>query len=281
MKNILAIHDLSCFGRCALTVVIPALSAMAHQVTPLPTALLSTHTGGFEGMNFIDLSDTMRINFDHMKYSGAEFDAVYSGFLGSAKQIDTVAGIIKESENAFICVDPVMGDDGKLYQTYTEEMKDRMSELCHLADLITPNLTEAAFLLGENFSDTLGMQKKEAADFAKELCGRLYNEFKNPYIAVTGIRYKDGDREFIGTAVMSGCGFDFITRAHVSASYPGTGDIFASALIGSMLSGKSFPESADFASGFIKELVEDTYAAGTPVRNGVLLEKNLYRLIAH
>ncbi|MBE6605891.1 MAG: pyridoxamine kinase [Ruminococcaceae bacterium] len=281
MKNILAIHDLSCFGRCALTVVIPTLSAMTHQVTPLPTALLSTHTGGFEGMNFIDLSDTMRINFDHMKSSGADFDTVYSGFLGSAKQIDTVAEIIKKSKNAFICVDPVMGDDGKLYQTYTEEMKERMSELCHLADLITPNLTEAAFLLGEDFLDTLCMSKKEAVDFAKELCGRLYEKFKNPYIAVTGIKYKDGDREFIGTAVMHECGFDFIIRDHVCASYPGTGDIFASALIGSMLRGKSFSDSADFASGFIRELVEDTYAAGTPVRNGVLLEKNLYRLITH
>ncbi len=281
MKNILAIHDLSCFGRCALTVVIPTLSALEHQVTPLPTALLSTHTGGFEGMNFVDLSDTMHKNFEHMIKSDARFDAVYSGFLGSASQIDTVAGIIKESENAFICVDPVMGDDGKLYQTYTHEMKERMSELCHLADLITPNLTEAVFLLGEDFSDTSDMSEDEAISFAKELCERLYEKFQNPYIAITGIEYRSEKGEFIGTAIKSQAGFDFIVREHVGTSYPGTGDIFASVLLGAIMQGESFTESADKAAGFIKAVVEDTYAQGTSVRNGVLLEKNLYRLIKH
>lgn len=281
MKNILAIHDLSCFGRCALTVVIPTLSVMSHQLTPLPTALLSTHTGGFEGMNFIDLSDSMSKNFEHMTESGAHFDAVYSGFLGSEEQIDTVAGIIKSCAHAFICVDPVMGDDGKLYQTYTLQMKNRMSELCHLADLITPNLTEAAFLLGEEYKDTSDMSCSEASLFAKELCGRLYKEFKCPYIAVTGVKYKSDKTEYIGTAILSGAGFDFITREHVGTSYPGTGDIFASVLLGSMLQNKSFLESADLASGFIKALAEDTYREGTPVRNGVMLERNLHLLINH
>lgn len=275
MKNILAIHDLSCFGRCALTVVLPTLSAMAHQVTPLPTALLSTHTGGFSDMVITDLSDTMLPSFLHMVKSGAKFDAVYSGFLGSASQIDTVKHIIESSKGALICVDPVMGDSGVLYQTYTEEMKNRMSELCHMADVITPNLTEAAFLLDEDYVSTIKMRENEAKDFSEALINRLKEKYGCPYITVTGIEYKKNDGVYVATAVLEEDKFSFIVNKHEGTGYPGTGDIFASVLLGHMLNGKRFDESASLASEYIKKLVCDTFAEGTPVRNGVLLEKNL------
>lgn len=278
MKNILAIHDLSCFGRCALTVVIPTLSAMSHQVTPLPTALLSTHTGGFENMEFLDLSHTIKPNFDHMIKSGAHFDAVYSGFLGSADQIDTVSYIIKSSGDALICVDPVMGDAGKLYQTYTEEMKERMSELCALATVITPNLTEAFFLLGDTYTDTSRMSEYEARGVAASLCTRLFEKYRCKYIAVTGIECMEKDTLLVCTAVLCGGKFTFLTNEHVGTGYPGTGDVFASVLLGEMLHGKAFDECASLAAEFIRELVLDTYKAGTPIRNGVLLEQKLYKL---
>ena len=279
MKNILAIHDLSCFGRCALTVVIPVLSAMAHQVTPLPTALLSTHTGGFENMTFVNLSDTLMPSFEHMCRSGAGFDAVYSGFLGSAEQIEIVSDIIKKSSSSKIFVDPVMGDGGKLYQTYTDEMKERMSELCSLADVITPNLTEASFLLGEDYTDTVSMTLREAEYFAKEKCMRLQEKYGCGFVALTGVEYTENGRLYIGTAALCPDGFEFIENEHVGTGYPGTGDLFASIMLGEMLCEKPFFECARLAAGFVSECVSDTYAAGTPVRNGVLLEKHLYKLI--
>lgn len=276
MKNVLAIHDLSCFGRCALTVVIPTLSAMSHQVTPLPTALLSTHTGGFENMTFTDLTDTMKPNFDHMIKSGAHFDAVYSGFLGSAAQTDTVSYIIKRCEDALTCVDPVMGDDGKLYQTYTEEMKERMCELCSLATVITPNLTEATFLLGESFHSLRDTVDEDAKNRSLRLCERLFEKYKCPHIAVTGIdcRSKNGDM-LVGTAVLSLGKYSFIKNPHVGTGYPGTGDIFASVLLGELLKGHEFENCARKAANFISKLVLNTYAAQTPIRDGVLLEDNL------
>ncbi len=278
-KNILAIHDLSCFGRCALTVVIPTLSAMAHQVTPLPTALLSTHTGGFEGMEFVDLSVTLKPNFDHMVKSGACFDAVYSGFLGSAGQIDTVSYIIKQNPSALILVDPVMGDDGVLYQTYTEEMKRRMCELCHLATVITPNITEAHFLLGENDVKHSFDSKNQAEAAARTLITRLYGEYKTPHIVITGVEYTENQKKFICTATCTQGEIGFIEKEYAGTGYPGTGDLFASVLLGKLMGGSSFYESAEFASDIVREIVNDTFAAGTPVRDGVLLERNLKRLL--
>ena len=133
MKRILAIHDLSCFGRCALTVVMPIISSMGHQVVPLPTALLSTHTGGFDDLHFRDLTDDMEATVRHFERLGLTFDAIYSGFLGSARQIDIVSDIIRRfgqrpsrsggyAERVPVRVDPVMGDDGSLYSTYTDEL---------------------------------------------------------------------------------------------------------------------------------------------------------------
>lgn len=251
---------------------------MSHQVTPLPTALLSTHTGGFTNMCFTDLTDTMKPNFEHMCASGAHFDALYSGFLGSAAQIDTVKYMIRECSSALICVDPVMGDEGKLYQTYTEEMKQRMSELCELATLITPNLTEAVFLLNEPYKDTACMSESEADGYANMLAHRLKERFGCEHVVITGVECKRGTALLIGTAVLSDDTYSFLTNEHVGTGYPGTGDIFASVLLGGMLKGKKLVNCVDFAARFISELVLDTYAAKTPIRDGVLLEDHLHKL---
>ena len=145
MNRICAIHDLSCFGRCALTVIMPNLSAMGNQVIPLPTALLSTHTGGFTDMHFIDLDDSMNKISEHFKSLSLSFDSIYSGFLGSEEQIDTVLNFIDNfaKKDTLVLVDPVMGDDGELYSTYTHELMLGMRRLCKKADVITPNLRES------------------------------------------------------------------------------------------------------------------------------------------
>ena len=148
--RVAAIHDMSGFGRCSLTVAIPILSAMGVQCCPLPTAFLSTHTGGFEGFTFLDMTDEMSKVADHWASLGLTFQAVYSGFLGSERQIGVVENFICRfrGPDTVVVVDPVMGDYGRVYQTYTAAMCSGMARLAELADVITPNLTEAALLLG-------------------------------------------------------------------------------------------------------------------------------------
>ena len=157
--KVAAIHDLSCFGRCALTVIIPTLSALGSQTVPIPTALLSTHTGGFENMFFADLSREMDEISNHFSSLGMEFDAVYSGFLGSEAQIGRVSSFIDKfaKKGAPILVDPVMGDDGVLYSTYTKELGMGMRQLVQKADIITPNYTEACFLTETEYRSTNGI----------------------------------------------------------------------------------------------------------------------------
>ncbi len=279
-KRILAVHDLSAFGRCALMVIIPTLSAMGAQVIPLPTALLSTHTGGFSDMTFTDLSDTMVPALEHYKSLSLDFDAIYTGFLGSAGQIDTVAKAIDMfGENIPVLVDPVMGDDGQVYQTYTPEMCARMRELCHKADIITPNLTEAYLLCGESYCDTSVLSPDEALAEAKRLQVKLVGIYNVKKLALTGIELSN---ERIATL-----SYDSDSAEHESVhiihriknGYPGTGDLFASVLLGRVLHGDKFHEAVEFSCGVVAEMIADTSEYDTPWRNGLRLEKNLFRLI--
>ncbi len=277
-KTVAAIHDLSCFGRCALTVVIPALSAMGTQVIPVPTALLSTHTGGFTEMYFDDLTSSMKPISDHFKELGLKFDAIYTGFLGSAKQIDLVSNFIRRfsHENTVVLVDPVMGDDGELYSTYTPEMRDRMYELCELADIITPNLTEACFLAGAKYTDTSELSELQAQFYASRLAGKLYLP-KNTKVVITGIPHSG---EMFGTYA-NVCDEDdgyMYSVKRVRKSYPGTGDLFASVLLGAIMSGKSLDEAMRYASDHIRDVMNYSSQIDTPARNGVAFERFLGEL---
>lgn len=151
IPRVLAIHDLSGFGRCSLTVILPVLSALGVQVCPLPTAVLSTHTGGFAEVAMRDLTDFLAESLSRYQELKLDFDCVYSGFLGSEDQIDICADCLSRYPDALKVVDPVMGDHGKPYRTYTPAMQRRMGELARHADLITPNLTEACMLLGQPY----------------------------------------------------------------------------------------------------------------------------------
>lgn len=278
-KRILAVHDLSSFGRCALTVIIPALSAMGAQVIPLPTALLSTHTGGFSDMTFTDLSDTMVPALEHYKALGITFDAIYTGFLGSAGQIDTVSlAIDLFGENTPILVDPVMGDDGKVYQTYTKEMCERMRELCHKADILTPNLTEAYLLCDEDYRDTSLLSPEEALREAERLRKKLTELYGKKKLAITGIELAD---EHIATLSYDSTSPDresVHTLHRIKNGYPGTGDLFASVLLGRILDGEAFHTAVEFAGKTVADIIEDTSKYDTERRAGLRLEKNLYRL---
>lgn len=281
LPTALAIHDLSCFGKCALTVIIPTLSAMGVQTVPIPTAFLSTHTGGFEGFYFEDLTGAMDKISEHLLSVGVEADAIYTGFLGSEEQISTVSGIIDrfgtpdaEGNKPLILVDPVMGDDGRLYSTYNNEMVEGVKKLCEKADVITPNITEACFLTGEAFRDTSDMSESEVKKYADALCEGL-KTFGAQRIAITGLHY--------GGNMVGTYGFDngraFLHgREHVKKSYPGTGDLFASVLLGELLRKKDFDAAIISASDFTRKVIEYSSHFDTPTRNGVAFEPFLPEL---
>ncbi len=281
LPTALAIHDLSCFGKCALTVIIPTLSAMGVQTVPIPTAFLSTHTGGFEGFYFEDLTDAMGEISDHLQKVGVKADAVYTGFLGSGKQISTVSAVIdrfgayeKGENKPIILVDPVMGDDGKLYSTYNEEMVEGIKKLCEKADVITPNVTEACFLTGVAFEDTANLTEEETKTYADRLCCELV-KFGVKKIAITGLHYAGN---MVGTYGYDDGRAFLYGREYVKKSYPGTGDLFASVLLGELLRDKDFRTSVAFASDFTRKVIEYSSKFDTPLRNGVAFEPFLCEL---
>lgn len=264
--RVAAIHDLSGFGRCSLAVILPVLSSMGIQCCPVPTAVLSTHTGGFEGIVIKDLTDYISPALAQYKKLKIEFDAVYSGFLASAEQIDHCLEFFTAYKDSLKVVDPVMGDRGKTYRTYTEELCRRMGELVDVADVITPNLTEAAILLGEQYPVEL------TAGASKSWLARLCEKVK--IAVITGVPLTDGVIANVGCDREHG-GFWRVDCDYVPASYPGTGDIFASVLTGSLLLGESLPIAMDRAAAFTQIAIKNTYSYGLEPRNGVLFEPSL------
>lgn len=279
-KRVCAIHDLSSFGRCALTVVIPTLSSLGIQCVPLPTALMSTHTGGYTDIYMRELSSDMKGMYSHWEALGIDFDAIYSGFVLDAAQGHIIADLIKRfrREGTLVLVDPVMGDDGEYYSTCTPEMKDIMGELCSQADLITPNLTEACILCDIEYPKDNTMSKARALEFSDELLCRLCE--RSPKVAITGIPYTDGTDEYVLTACAdAGIGHRaYFAQKKVGASYPGTGELFSSVLLGLLLDGEDFFPACDFSGKFVAETILLSEEYGDATRHGTALEPALMKL---
>lgn len=276
ITRVAAIHDLSCFGRCALTVIIPTLSEMGIQTVPLPTALLSTHTGGFDSLSFTDLSSQMKDISAHFDRLELEFDAIYTGFLGDARQIQTVIDFIDRfgGGDCMVFVDPVMGDDGELYSTYNDELVRGMARLCEHADIITPNLTEAYFLTGLPYETTKGSSRPEAEGRARLLRKKL-RDITDAEVCITGIPYGENMVATYG----SQNGHDKMYGAkHIGRGYPGTGDLFASVMLGALLNGKNFNSAAIKASRFTRDAIRYSEKFGDEARNGVVFEPLLKKL---
>jgi len=265
-KKVAAIHDISGFGRCALSVILPVISAMGIQCVAVPTAILSTHTGGFKNFVFRDTTDFLSPCCKHYKELDIDFDAIYSGFLASEFQVDCCLEFFSAFPRALKIVDPVMGDDGLAYQTYTAGLIKRTKELIQNADIITPNLTEAALLLDKPYPKALS--KSEAVEWAKRLCEKAHSA------VITGIRLESG--EFVNVCYdAENNRSDIYEWEKIPVSYPGTGDIFASVLTGCILNGKSLSDSAVYASKFCEKAIMATVNNGQPVRNGVEFERVL------
>ncbi|WP_020613751.1 pyridoxamine kinase [Sediminispirochaeta bajacaliforniensis] len=278
MKNpvprVAAIHDLSGFGRSSLTIVSPILSTMGVQVCPLPTALLSTQTGGFENYAFFDLTHQMGEIIKHWKSLDIDFQAIYSGFLGSEKQVEIVSDFIVSfrGEDTIVLVDPVMGDDGATYAPIGPFLVSQMRQLVGKADIITPNFTEAMLLLDETYHEKTDL--KAVKGYLRRL-----SEMGPRQVIITSVRTDDTPHISTVVAYDRDDGrFWKVDCSYIPAFYPGTGDIFASVVVGSILQGDSLPIALDRAVQFISVAIRATFGYKIPNREGVLLERVLGNL---
>lgn len=269
-KKIAAINDLSGYGRCALTVAIPVISHMRLQCCPVPTSILSNHTG-YSEFFFDDYSDRLPAYIAMWKKLELRFDGIMSGFLGSKEQIGIVETFIKQfaSETTKVIIDPVMGDHGKIAGTYTEEMCMEMRRLVSLADIITPNLTEACRLTDTAYRES-GWKKTELRFMAEKL-----NDMGPDKIVITGIP----QGQFIANYVYEKHKEPGMIRTHrVGEERCGTGDLFAAIIASDAVNGISFQESVKKASAFVRKSMLKSIEMGIDRKNGVCFEEILHTL---
>lgn len=272
-KQVLAIHDLSCVGRCSLTVALPVLSAAGLHVSVLPTALLSTHTGEFTGYTNLDLTQEMAKIYAHFQTLPLRFDGLYSGFLGSWEQLALVEDVFAHYRRAdtLLLVDPVMADHGKLYATYTEALARDMGRLCRQADVIVPNLTEAAILLEASYREQPSFPQVEA------MLRALHKRYGCRQAVITGI-LRDG---LLGAAAYDAqrdCVF-FHGQPPMEHVFYGTGDVLASALLAGLMRGRSLSQATTLAVDFTYQSMLHTLDNGLPLRYGVAFEQALPMLV--
>lgn len=274
LKRVAAIHDLSGFGKCSLTVALPILSAAGIEVSALPTAVLSTHTGGIPGYTYLDLTPEMEPILHHWASLGIQFDAIYTGFLGSIEQIDIVKDFFrtfKTGQNT-ILVDPVMADNGELYKVFTPAFAEAMKSLCAETDIIVPNLTEASLLLDEPYRP--GPYSKA---YIEDVLRKL-SDLGPRQIVLTGVYFSEGE---LGAAAYDRdahtTGYSMTSR--IPGYYHGTGDVFASALLAALLNDFNLEQSSALAVRFTAECILKTYEAKTDYRFGVNFEQSIPRFL--
>jgi pyridoxine kinase len=275
IKRVAAIHDLSGVGKCSLTVALPVLCAMGAEVCALPTAVLSTHTGGISGFTYRDLTDDLPRVVRHWASLGLKFDAVYTGFASSAEQLKAMRDALPSlrSTDTLMFIDPVMGDAGKLYKTYTPEMADATRELCAVADVITPNRTEAALLTRTDL--TTGVRPEAEI---RALCRKL-SDLGQRRVALTGVETSGGR---VGAAAWDAGTEEFVIHSApiVEGAWHGTGDLFASVTLGALMLGRALPEAVGIATAFTHGCIARTKLNGTDPRFGVAFECALGELTA-
>lgn len=268
--RIAAIHDLSCFGRCSLTIALPVLSAMGCQCCPLPTALLSAHTG-ISGFTFLDTTDEMRRISAHWSQLSLHFQAIYTGFLGSAPQISLVEDFLRRfhAPDTLLVMDPVMGDHGTPYKTCTPALRQGLRELVAQADVITPNLTEAAILLDIPYHES---QTADTAELVRALSLQGQRSVVlTGYAAApwqVGALCYDRDTRQV----------EAVQTSRIPQDFPGTGDLFASVLTGALTRGAPLLQAARTAVDFVGSCVARSVAEGAGEAEGVDFEPLLRQL---
>ena len=269
-KRAVAIHDISCFGRCSLTVALPILSAAGIETPVIPTAVLSTHTGGFTGFTYRDMTEDIRPVVEHWMRLGLGFDAIYTGYLGSIEQVELIRQVIDllRGEQALVVVDPVMGDLGVLYAGFPEGFPQEMRTLCAKADVVVPNLTEAALLLDRPYTE------RPDAECVHALLHGLCDDLGARSAVLTGVSLTAGE---LGAATYDADNGaqSYAGAASVKGMYHGSGDVFSSALVAGLVRGLSLAEAAERAVTFTVEAIRRTHAAGTEPRYGLNFEAGL------
>ena len=264
IKRIAAFNDLSTFGKCSLTVVIPTLSAMGYEVCPIVTSYLSAHTGFPEPANF-DLSHTTSDILNHLKKLDVDFDAVFTGYIPTVSQMENIKQFVIESKinKKFVMVDPVLGDDGKLYTFFDNSSVKKMRELCLYADIITPNYTEACFLANLPYKDEMSKEN------ARVLIDKLNSMGYANKIIVTSAPV-DGKKCMLVSEYGE---LEIIECEYVDGDYCGAGDVFSSVVLGEMLDGKNVLDAAKEAHDILKEIISETYRLGGSWEQGLVYEK--------
>lgn len=272
MKKILTIQDISCVGQCSLTVALPIISSMSIECCILPSAVLSTHTGGFSGYTFRDLTEDLPSIANHWKSEQIVFDGIYTGYIGSTKQIEYIKNIIDafDHESQIVVVDPAMADHGKLYYGFDSSFVNEMKTLCAKADYIIPNITEACFLTGNEYFEEYDQNKIEKllVDLSK---------LGTKYVVLTGISFEEG---LLGAAMYDSIKneFKYYFNKRIPLMFHGTGDIFASSFFGAVINGKDMFEAAKVAVDFTLLAIENTISDAKEHWYGVHFEKALYYL---
>ena len=251
MKKILTIQDISCFGKCSTTIALPVISAMGVETVILPTAVLSTHTM-FKNFTVKDLTDQLLPIVQHWKSEGITFDAIYTGYLGSAEEIEIAREIFRmfKTEDTMIFIDPVMADNGKLYPAFDMEYARLNAGLCAEADIIVPNITEACFMTGTEYKETydeayvLDLLQKLAALGAKT-------------VVLTGVSLSEGKTGVYGLDTRTGRTFIY-QNDRVNASYHGTGDLFSSVSVGAIVQGMSLEQAFQIAADYTADTIRVT-----------------------
>lgn len=273
-KTLAAINDLSGLGQSSLCAILPIISVMGIQACPLPTAVLSSQTDGYHDYAFQDLTALWPKYFAHWQKEAPTFDCIYSGFLGSVRQIDLIANFIENfaRKHTLIAVDPVLGDGGELYDTMNEEMVVQMRRLITHADLITPNYTELCLLSRTSFQKAPALSLVEAQM-------RLLAEAGPINIVTTSIPTSQEDLMLTAVFERDNDKFTVLPHEMLPAHYPGSGDIFASVLIANLLNGVSLISSVQKAADFVYEAIRLSLAQKRPFREGVALEQVLPLLL--
>ena len=272
MKRVLTIQDISCLGKCSLTIALPVISALGSETVILPTAVLSTHTM-FKNFTCKDLSDQIGPIAKHWKDEGVTFDAIYTGYLGTIEQIDQIRELFRtfRTENTTIIVDPVMADNGKLYPAFNMEYVKKNAELCQDADIIVPNITEAAFMTG--------MEYKEEYDesYVRELLSRL-NDLGVGISVLTGVSLEKGKTGVMGYDRRTGEYYVYQNN-RIDASYHGTGDLFSSTCVGEIMKGKDWRDAMRIAADYTAHTIEVTLQNPAEPWYGVDFEATLPELM--
>lgn len=273
MKRVLTIQDISCLGKCSLTIALPVISALGAETVILPTAVLSTHTM-FRKFTCKDLSDQIEPIAAHWKSEGVAFDAIYTGYLGTAEQVDQIKELFRNfrGEDTVIIVDPVMADNGKLYPAFDMDYVKKNAELCAEADIIVPNITEASLMTG--------MEYREEYDesYVKELLARL-NELGAGISVLTGVSLEKGKTGVMGYERETGEYYIYQNR-RIDAAYHGTGDLFSSTCVGQILRGLNWRDAMRIAADYTAHTIEVTLQNPDKPWYGVDFEATIPELLA-